>query len=81
MPLQGQAEVDDLCRRLRRRQIEGSLDTARATAELLRSLITRKGHADAFALVADVRDWGTQLQAAKPLGMHLRLLVMPQRKL
>lgn len=52
----------------RRRQIEGSLNTARATAELLRSLITRKGHPDANALLSDVRTWGTQLQAAKPLG-------------
>ena len=52
----------------RRRQVEGSIPTAKATAELLRTLITRFRHPDAAALLTDVRNWGIQLQAAKPLG-------------
>ena len=57
----------------RRRQVEGSIPTAKATAELLRTLITRGRHPDAAALLSDVRDWGIQLQAAKPLGMGFQL--------
>ena len=48
--------------------MEGSIPTAKATAELLRTLITRFRHPDAAALLSDVREWGIQLQAAKPLG-------------
>ena len=55
----------------RRRQVEGSIPTAKATAELLRTLITRQRHPDAAALLSDVREWGIQLQAAKPLGRSL----------
>ena len=105
MPQQGQAEIDELCRRLRycqcgmavtctydrslraevhgppspfalpdrRRQVEGSIPTAKATAELLRTLITRQRHPDAAALLSDVREWGIQLQAAKPLGKYIKL--------
>ncbi|BDA45541.1 probable translation initiation factor eIF-2B subunit beta [Coccomyxa sp. Obi] len=75
MPQHIQADIEALCRRFRRRQIEGSLNTARATAELLRSLITRKGHPDANALLSDVRTWGTKLQAAKPLELAVGNIV------
>ncbi|CAK0782653.1 hypothetical protein CVIRNUC_005852 [Coccomyxa viridis] len=75
MPQQGQADVNELCRRLRRRQVEGSIPTAKATAELLRTLITRFRHPDAAALLTDVRNWGIQLQAAKPLELAVGNIV------
>ncbi len=60
--------VDDFCTLLRRRQLQGSLASAKKTAELMRSLITTQRHADAQAFVDDVRSVGTRVQAAKPLG-------------
>ena len=47
MPLRG--EVDTFCRRLQRRQLEGSLNVAKATAEIMRLLVTSQRHADAQA--------------------------------
>ncbi len=60
--------VDDFCRSLRRRHVEGSLATGKRTAELLRILITSQRHADAQALLDDVRRIGIKIQSAKPLG-------------
>ena len=60
--------VDDFCRSLRRRHVEGSLATGKRTAELLRILITSQRHADAQSLLDDVRRVGVRIQSAKPLG-------------
>ncbi len=54
-----------------RRQVHGSYACAKKTAEVLRLLITSQRHADAAALIDDVRTVGTKLQAAKPVGAHL----------
>lgn len=61
-------EAEALCCQLRRRQIQGSLATAKRTAVFLRLLITSRRHADAQALLDDVRHWGTHVQAAKPFS-------------
>ena len=61
------------CSQLQRRQIKGSLATAKRTAIFLRLLITSRRHSDAQALLDDVRLWGTKLQTAKPFS-ELRLL-------
>ena len=60
--------VDDFCRSLRRRHVEGSLATGKRTAELLRILITSQRHSDAQSLLDDVRRIGVKIQSAKPLG-------------
>lgn len=65
-------DVEDLCQRLRRRQLEGALPCAKATAEILRTLVTSRRHPDAQALVDDVKSTGIKIQEAKPLG-HLPL--------
>ena len=61
-------EADAFCSQLQRRQIKGSLATAKRTAIFLRLLITSRRHADAQALLDDVRLWGTKLQTAKPFS-------------
>lgn len=61
-------EVEDVCQRLRRRQLEGALPCAKATAELLRTLVTSRRHPDASALLDDVKSTGIKVQDAKPLG-------------
>jgi hypothetical protein len=71
-------EVEDMCQRLRRRQLEGSLPCAKATAELLRTLVTSRRHPDAQALLDDVKSTGIKIQEAKPLGTLYGLaLVIP----
>ena len=62
-------EVQDFVAKLRRRQVEGSLDTAKRTAEILRLLLATQRHPTAQALLDDVRLVGSRLQAAKPSGM------------
>ena len=61
-------EADAFCSQLQRRQIKGSLATAKRTAIFLRLLITSRRHSDAQALLDDVRLWGTKLQTAKPFS-------------
>jgi len=95
MPAQAQRDLEDLCRRLRRRQVghlvicmalllckalcvlmmvlhhaqvEGPLSCAKATAELMRTVVTRRGHPTPQALLSELTAFGVQLQAAKPLG-------------
>lgn len=60
--------VEDFCRSLKRRHIEGSLATGKRTAEVLRILITSQRHSDAQSLLDDVRRVGAKIQSAKPLG-------------
>ena len=60
--------ADEFIAELRQRHIEGSLATAKRTAEILRLVITKSRHAMPDALLDDVRTVGTRLQAAKPLG-------------
>ncbi len=62
-------EVQDFVAQLRRRQVQGSLDTAKRTAEILRLLLATQRHPTAQALLDDVRVVGSRLQAAKPAGM------------
>ena len=61
-------EMEAFCDQLRRRQVEGSLPTAKKTAYLMRLLTTTRRHNDAQALLHDVRSWGTKMQTAKPFG-------------
>ena len=100
MPAQAQHDVEDLCRRLRLRQVcctfqlcvntlrnstvlckialdfthemmvqvEGALECAKATAEVMRTVVTRRGHATPQALITELTSYGAQLQAAKPHG-------------
>lgn len=54
-------------------KVEGSHATARATAELLRSLISQKrlpSTNQAEALIEAVKIVGEKLTAANPVGMH-----------
>ncbi|KAK9829272.1 hypothetical protein WJX72_004902 [[Myrmecia] bisecta] len=67
--------AEDFCTHLRRRQVEGSLATAKKTAELMRTLVTTQRHTDAQGLVDDVRAVGTKIQAAKPLEMAVGNMV------
>lgn len=62
------AEVDKFCTALRRRQIEGSMRTARKSTELIRLLLTTRRHADGHQLLEEVRSVGVTMQKAKPSG-------------
>jgi len=48
--------------------VEGPLSCAKATAELMRTVVTRRGHPTPQALLSELTAFGVQLQAAKPLG-------------
>lgn len=50
------------------RLIEGSLPCAKKTAEIMRVLVTSQRHADAAALIEDVRAIGNRIQSAQPVG-------------
>ncbi|KAI8470531.1 MAG: nagb/rpia/CoA transferase-like protein [Monoraphidium minutum] len=67
--------VEEYCTQLRRRQIEGSFQCAKRTAEIMRLLITTQRHPDAAALIEDVRTVGTKLQAAKPVELVIGNIV------
>ena len=69
------ALVEEACTQLRRREIEGSFQAAKRTAEIMRLLITTQRHADAASLIDDIRNVGTKLQAAKPAGAIVILSV------
>jgi len=62
------AEVGTFCAAARRRQLRGPAACARRAAELLRLLVANGRHADPCSLIADVRRWGAEMQAAAPLG-------------
>ena len=49
-------------------QVEGALECAKATAEVMRTVVTRRGHATPQALITELTSYGAQLQAAKPHG-------------
>ena len=72
MPLTGGGSLEDavdaFCTALRRRQIEGSLPTAKKTVEILRLLLTTRRHADGQQIIDEIRSWGTVIQTAKPSG-------------
>ena len=73
MPLTGgvvtlEDAVEVFCTALRRRQIEGSLPTAKKTVEILRFLLTTRRHADSQHIIDEIRSWGTVMQTAKPAG-------------
>ncbi|GBF88924.1 translation initiation factor eIF-2B subunit beta [Raphidocelis subcapitata] len=75
MQQQLSALVEGYCDQLRRRQIEGSFQCAKRTAEIMRLLITTQRHADAASLIEDVRTVGTKLQAAKPVELVIGNIV------
>ena len=54
-------------------QLEGPLACAKATAELMRTVVTRRGHSTSQALLDELANFGAQLQAAKPMGMPLNI--------
>lgn len=60
--------VDDLASRLRHRRVAGSLEAAKLTAELLRQLVTSSKLNDPHALLLEVKEVGSRLQAAEPTG-------------
>lgn len=60
--------VEIFCTALRRRQIEGSLPTAKKTVEILRLLLTTRRHSDGQQIIDELRSWGTVMQTAKPSG-------------
>lgn len=62
------AEVGAFCAAARRRQLRGPAACARRAAKLLRLLVANGRHADPCSLIADVRKWGAEMQAAAPLG-------------
>lgn len=62
------AEVGAFCAAARRRQLRGPAACARRAAELLRLLVANDRHPDPCSLIADVRKWGAEMQAAAPLG-------------
>ncbi|GLT99324.1 hypothetical protein SLE2022_167670 [Rubroshorea leprosula] len=73
-----QALVNDLVTKLQKRKIEGSNETARMTAELLRSLISQQRLPptdQAAALIEAVRDVGVRLIAANPVELAVGNIV------
>lgn len=60
--------VEDFCDKLRQRRIEASLDAAKGTAELMRQLVTSGKLPDPQSLLAEVKNVGLRIQAAKPIG-------------
>ena len=70
--------VDDFCDKLRQRRIEASLDAAKATAELMRQLVTSQRLPDPQSLLAEVKSVGLRIQAAKPIGKSLGRRVVVQ---
>lgn len=72
------AEVGAFCAAARRRQLRGPAACARRAAELLRLLVANGRHADPCSLIADVRKWGAEMQAAAPLGEEEELVVVVQ---
>ncbi|MEW5311133.1 MAG: hypothetical protein WDW38_002873 [Sanguina aurantia] len=67
--------VEDFCTQLRRRLIEGSLPCAKKTAEIMRVLVTSQRHADAAALIEDVRAIGNRIQSAQPVELAIGNIV------
>lgn len=60
--------VEELCRDLRARRVEGSLEAAKRTAELLRQLVTSHRLTDPQHLLEEVKRVGVHIQTAKPIG-------------
>lgn len=69
------AEVGAFCAAARRRQLRGPAACARRAAEILRLLVANGRHPDPCSLIADVRKWGAEMQAAAPLGEWLSFLL------
>lgn len=67
--------IESYCAQLRRRAIEGSLPTCKRTAEIMRLMVTNQKHADASALIDEVRAVGHRLQQAKPSELAIGNIV------
>ncbi|GAY45433.1 hypothetical protein CUMW_089480 [Citrus unshiu] len=73
-----QALVSDLASKLRKRRVQGSYETARLTAELLRAVILQHKEptaSGAASLIEAVRRVGEQLIAANPVELAVRNIV------
>lgn len=62
--------VNEFCDKLKQRKIEASLDAAKGTAELMRQLVTSQRLPDPHSLLAEVKNVGLKIQAAKPIGEY-----------
>ena len=67
-------KVSDFCDRLRQRRINGSLATAKGTAELMRQLVTSSRLSDPHVMLDEVRKVGNIIQDAKPIGKRVFFL-------
>lgn len=65
--------LDGFCTALKRRQIEGSMPSAKKATEVLRLLLTTKRHADGQQMLEEVRSVGIIMQKAKPAGKILAI--------
>mmetsp|Transcript_18186 Transcript_18186/g.25175 ORF Transcript_18186/g.25175 Transcript_18186/m.25175 type:complete len:410 (+) Transcript_18186:194-1423(+) len=59
-------QIDDFALKIKRRQIEGSIDIARQTTKLLRQVVSNKKVCSATALLEEVKKVGRKLIQAKP---------------
>ncbi|KAG1654754.1 hypothetical protein FOA52_003668 [Chlamydomonas sp. UWO 241] len=67
--------VGDFCLQLQRRQVEGAMDCARRTAEVLRQLLTTQKHPDAASLIDDLRAVGLKMQRSNPVELSIGNMV------
>ena len=58
--------IESYCAQLRSRTASGSMVTCKRTLEIMRLMVTNQKHADAAALIDEVRAVGHKLQQAKP---------------
>ncbi|PSC72427.1 translation initiation factor eIF-2B subunit beta [Micractinium conductrix] len=67
--------VENFCRRLTDRRIDGSLAAAKGTAELLRQLVTSSRLNTPEVMLAEVKRVGLRIQAAKPIELVIGNIV------
>ena len=71
-----QDTVEDYCAQLRRGAVgTRALPICKRTAEILRLMVTNQKHADAAALIDEVRAVGHKLQQAKPSELAIGNIV------
>lgn len=67
--------VNEFCDKLKQRKLEASLDAAKGTAELMRQLVTSQRLPDPHSLLAEVKNVGLKIQAAKPIELSIGNIV------
>ena len=71
-----QDTVEDYCAQLRRGAVgKRALPICKRTAEILRLMVTNQKHADASALIDEIRAVGLKLQQAKPSELSIGNIV------